>query len=446
MAQTNTCFGYSSLFCQYDWKSSSIQRKSYAFQGEITSVSCYANPYISKCGNTLLLCHGTASDMQKIHIIKREKEKLVTTIELNVGWIVEVLPTPNEKYLLVLINVEDDMELDNDEGGVLYKVILYRMSLCSLPIMFNELSRIPLPITNPGQYVDVFLVNDTYAVCFYSYHQGIEGTNSNGMLVYRIDDDLQLLHSVNLRKFSNGFHRRVSASCWLSEDVLVLVTEDFVLYNYDISKGALVLMLRVAHRRFANEMSLFHIVSPVGDYICAIEKPYYRGNFLDCSLWLIERNREVFSVQVKTLLDYIEGYNSEFPCYPYDHDFKVDTHTGNCFLLIGSQRSQFVGLFCFNLLQPHKKTKILMDSFLEENMCPQKPLMVVNELEEASEVLLFWCPNFKSNRSLVLDGYCIAKPKSSLKYFAKMCLKRLHSVDEISLMELPKSLRHYLLS
>merc|ERR1712178_70677 len=130
----------------------------------------------------MLLCHGTESDMQKIHIIKREKEKLVITKELHVGYIVEVLPTPNEKYLLVLINVDDDMELDNNDGGVLYKVILYRISLCSLPIMFNELSRIPLPMTNPDHYVDVFIVNDLYAVCFYSFHQGIEGTNSNGML------------------------------------------------------------------------------------------------------------------------------------------------------------------------------------------------------------------------------------------------------------------------
>ena len=77
--------------------------------------------------------------------------------------------------------------------------------------------------------------------------------------------------------------------------------------------------------------------------------------------------------------------------------------------------------------------------------------MIVNEQEDATEVLLLWNTQLEVDYesrlpNVSLDGFFIVKPSASLKFLCKMCIKKHYKVDEISSAELPKTLKQYLLS
>ena len=209
--------------------------------------------------------------------------------------------------------------------------------------------------------------------------------------------------------------------------------------------------MTVAHyipeRRDTESMQHFYISSPSKKCFCLVEKPthYLQGAPSEVKIWLLKWGKDMFSVQKQTLLDYIWNHfvNVELENDKFYYRFNIKSLTGKCFLLMFSESTRFIGVFCFDLMHPG----IMREHFKGNEirtLLSLEPFICVNDHKNASEVLLIWNSDLDDRAARDLDGFCILKPNASLKYFAKMNIKEYNGIGEIQQMELPKNLKQCL--
>jgi len=453
MENNLTSLRYPVPFCRYereDWQSNSKASKKYTLKRTVDHESSnnqykkYAFPYLSKCGNALIICQS-----REIQIIKRPsfpgKGELapVKHIQISGAEHLELgLTTPNGRYYIVIV---DQGKLNDANLERSYALILYYMSLGPESIIFDEMNRVPLPFAFMNKQFDVYLVNDEYAVIF----QRVQ------MFVYKIEKNFPLLYSVDLAELANkyaDFGGLVCAACWYNEDILLFVTMSFKLYSVNLdSKEVCLLTSRQPGSRQRKGMDLFYISSQNKEYFCVIDKPIHGicKSLGEVNIWLVEKSREQFSTifNRKSLTTYISHlpHLKKFCC-----NFHVNSQTGKCFLLIGTFSQDYFGLFYINLIHPETDpTKILFEYNFAEKLpiirC-QEQLMVVKEQADASEILTIM-RNSDPEQTDALDvhGTYALEPNYSLRHLVKMYIKRHYTTDEISIMELPRTLKQYLL-
>jgi len=332
---------------------------------------------------------------------------------------------------------------DFQEG--MHNLVLYEMSLYTDPIVFDVLTQ--------NEWIDMddvtFIVNNTYAVIF--LWSEVFDECWCRMLVYEIKNDLYLFCGIDLGELIPDFKGIVLSACWYDEHIVAFIAAyPLMLYTFDLTEKKLTFIAKIPEKE--GKMSLFYISSTSKDYFCVLDDPdlCYLDNPEDVSIWLLEKSLDksldTVEKNKKTLSDYIGGgyTNFQFSC-----SWNVNTTNGKSFVMMTSKRYDYVNLFCFDLLYPETTLKILYEYCIPASSI--RPTMIVNEQEDATEVLLLWNTQLEVDYesrlpNVSLDGFFIVKPSASLKFLCKMCIKKYYKVDEISSAELPKTLKQYLLS
>ena len=363
------------------------------------------------------------------------------------------LPTPNEKYFITIV-----YDIHNRSNNL----ILSNMSLYSDPIVIDPLTHITLPVNMKfNGHEDIFIVNNTYAVLFPAYQVG-QNRIRRRMLVYEIKDDLHLFCSIDFREFTTDYKGTILSACWYDDHTIAFITDyPLLLYTFELIEKKLTFITKIAEKRDCakfNSMSLFYISSASKDYFCVLggTAVCILDNPEKISIWLVEKSLNTVEKKKNALSDYIGDGNINFL---FNCSWNVNTANGKCFLLmtsqielipmLTSQSHDYVSLFCFDLLYPDTTQKILYEYSIPASYLI--PTMIVNEQEDATEVLLFWnteCEVENQSRPpcISVDGYCIVKPSASLKFLWKMCIKTYYTRDEISSTDLPRTLKQYLLA
>ena len=476
--ENNCCTGHSVLFCHYDvddWHSSTTAQKTYSL--EKSAKKTYSFPFLNKCGNTLVICHGKdhadrlSTIIQEILIIKKpgisyaSRELLVPSKKIHVdraGYFVEGQATPNEKYFLVIVADErEDFFQQNQHDARLpsmltrsHIMILYSMSLCSDPMIFHEIDHVRLPFRMMNKFLgDVYLVNDKYAVIFPTKddQDPFIFSRTRRMFVYKINNNLKLIYSVDLCELATVFVGEVLAACWCHEDVLVILTSTSVLYQVNLENKKVDLLTTLPDSRQSRQDTyLFYISTPLKQYFCIIQKPFsLRGSVtLNCvTIWLVERNLESFLVQRKALPEYLQSYFSISECFDVIKFF-VDPLNGKCSTVMTSLNRDYFVMFTFDLLHPDAPLNVLFEqnkSYIGRTGPDIKTVMTINEKHRSSEILSILYPKSRDDPDLVIQGVVTIKPIISLQNILKIFIKNLYSKDEISSMDIPKMLKHYLL-
>ena len=110
-------------------------------------------------------------------------------------------------------------------------------------------------------------------------------------------------------------------------------------------------------------------------------------------------------------------------------------------------RGYFV-MFTFDLLHPDAPLNVLFEqnkSYIGRTGPDIKTVMTINEKHRSSEILSILYPKSRDDPDLVIQGVVTIKPIISLQNILKIFIKNLYSKDEISSMDIPKMLKHYLL-